>query len=160
MYAWLDEALSADGSYVITANRRLARELRRVYGQRQAEAGRIAWPTPNIQFLNDWMSAIADALPPTEQVPVRINSQHSRILWESVLEEDIDDPLTGIGGLARQCRDTWARMCEWNVPLSECQSAATGSDQVSFRVRVSNRRQPAATGGDRKKHQFEPRSVE
>ncbi len=132
MYAWLDEALSDDGSFVITANRRLARELRRVYGQRQAAAGRVAWATPDIAFFGDWMSELADALPPTERVPVRINSQHSRILWESVLEEDIEDPLTGIASLARQCRDTWARMCEWNVPLSECQTDATGRDQRVF----------------------------
>ncbi len=132
MYAWLDEALEASGSLVITANRRLARELRRAWGERQTAAGHVAWPTPEIRYINDWYSALADALPPAERLPARINSQHSRILWEEILKEDIDDPLAGIGGLARQCRDTWARICEWNLSLADCQSAAAGRDQRVF----------------------------
>lgn len=132
MYAWLGEALAADGSHVITANRRLARELRQAWGELQKAAGRSAWRTPRILFVSDWYSELADLLPPAERLATRINAQHSRILWEEILREDIEDPLAGIAGLARQCRESYSRLCEWNVPLSECQSMATGRDQRVF----------------------------
>ncbi|MDJ0909550.1 MAG: PD-(D/E)XK nuclease family protein [Woeseiaceae bacterium] len=132
MYAWLDDALSASDSYVITANRRLARDLRQAWGERQVAAGRTVWPTPAIRYINDWFSELADALPPADRLPARINSQHSRVLWEEILREDIEDPLAGIASLARQCRDTFARICEWNLSLADCQGAAVGRDQRVF----------------------------
>ncbi len=132
MYAWLDDALATGDGQVITANRRLARELRRAWGERQTAAGCTAWPTPDIRFINDWFSALADSLPPEERLPTRINSQHSRILWEEVLREDIENPLAGIASLARQCRDTYARICEWRLSLADCQNVAAGSDQRVF----------------------------
>lgn len=132
MYSWLDDALAVDDGHVITANRRLARELGQAWGERQMAVGRTAWPTPRIRYIDDWYSAMADALPPSERLPARIDGQHSRILWEEILREDIEDPLAGIAGLARLCRDTYARICEWNLPLTECQSAAAGRDQRVF----------------------------
>ena len=91
MYAWLDDALAASDSHVITANRRLARELRRAWGERQMAAGRTAWPTPEIRYINDWISELADALPPAERLPtllenspVLIMTTHSPVMLKTV----------------------------------------------------------------------------
>ena len=54
-YQWLANAL-ADGGVVVTASRRLSRELRKAHGEFQLASGRKAWSTPDIQFINDWLA--------------------------------------------------------------------------------------------------------
>jgi len=132
MYDWLTDALGDNTSQVVTANRRLARTLVEHYGRFQIEAGLRAWRRPQIHAWGEWLAVLVDAARHTDRLPVRINAQQSRLLWEQSLAEDIDDPLINIGGLARLCRNTWLRLHQWRVPLSECQNRARGQDQRIF----------------------------
>lgn len=132
MYAWLDGALADDSSTVITANRRLARELRTVYGNRRLQAGVRAWRRPAIFSWTEWLAVLVESGYPDVSLPLRINALQSRVVWEQCLRTDLDDPLINIGSLARLCRETWNRLHEWRVPLTECQRRASGRDQRIF----------------------------
>ena len=132
MYAWLGEALADDSSTVVTANRRLARELHAVHAARQLQAGINAWRRPAIYSWDEWLATLIESGRPGLVLPIRINAQQSRVVWEQCLRADIDDPLINIGSLAKLCRDTWTRLHEWQVPLTECQGTAAGQDQRIF----------------------------
>ncbi len=132
MYDWLTDALADDSSRVITANRRLARTLTEQYTRMQLGAGRATWRRPAIHSWGEWLAVLVDALRHADELPLRINAQQSRALWEHCLREDIDDPLLNIGGLARLCRDTWLRLHAYRVPLADCQRRASGQDQRIF----------------------------
>ena len=49
-YTWLSSALDSEGAIVLTASRRLARELRNAHSEQQLAAGNTAWPTPAIDL--------------------------------------------------------------------------------------------------------------
>lgn len=132
MYSWLDAALTDDRSTVVTANRRLARELHIVFGERRLQSGVTAWRRPAIYSWNEWLSVLIESGRPDVSLPPRINAQQSRVVWEQCLRADVDDPLVDIGSLARLCRDTWVKLHEWQVPLEECQGRAVGQDQRIF----------------------------
>ena len=61
MYDWLDAALDDDNSVVVTANLRLTRTLREAYGQRQVDAGRVAWKSPRIAAWHHWLRELYDS---------------------------------------------------------------------------------------------------
>ena len=130
MYGWLSDACD-DSSHVVTASRRLARELKARYNQQQLAAGRSAWRTPTILAYPDWLNRVTVAAIRDDQ-PTRINAQQSRVLWERVLGSAINDPLVNITSLARQARDAWKRIHEWGVPFDEILSSASGADQRLF----------------------------
>ncbi len=132
MYAWLEEALADDASTIVTANRRLARELSSVFAERQLQAGARAWRRPAIYSWHEWLAVLIESGRPDASIPLRINAQQSRVVWEQCLRADIDDPLINIGSLARLCRDSWNQLHEWRVPLAECQGRASGQDQRMF----------------------------
>ncbi len=132
MYDWLADALEDDAACVVTVNRRLARKLESAYAARMIAAGAAAWRRPRIHAFADWMHVLVESPGAAIDLPVRINAAQSRVLWEDCLTADIDDPLVGIAGLARLCRDAWKRLHEWRVPLDECLNRANGQDQRIF----------------------------
>ena len=132
MYRWLEQALADDAATVITANRRLARELNTVFAERRLQAGERAWRRPAIYSWQEWLAVLVEAGRPDATIPLRINAQQSRVIWEQCLRADINDPLINFGSLARLCRDTWNQLHEWRVPLAECQGRASGQDQRIF----------------------------
>jgi len=134
-YQWLADAL-ADGGVVVTASRRLSRELRKVHGELQLASGRKAWPTPDIQFINDWLGQLLECGPIDDPVPLRIDSQVSTVLWEHCVEKVFREHLPGISGVVRQCKQTWIRLQDWRVPLQEVQARAAGLEQKLFAAAV------------------------
>ena len=131
MYDWLTDALRGTAQ-VVTANRRLARELADVYGKLQISAGRTAWRSPRISAWSDWLNEQLASADVATAVPTRINSHQSRVLWERCLRREVSDPLLNMGLLVRQSRETWTRLQEFNVPIRECEDAAQGKDQKIF----------------------------
>lgn len=132
MYDWLSDLPHDCSVHVVTPNRRIARVLREAYAARQLAAGSIAWRTPPVYALTDWYRVLADDLPTTGDVALRINEQQARILWEECLRQAIDDPFVNVGALARLCRDAWQRLQDWQVPLREAHDSATSQDQNLF----------------------------
>jgi ATP-dependent helicase/nuclease subunit B len=78
-------AAAADGALVLTATRRLARRLRRLYDRGQAAAGRRAWPTPAIYSGDAWLQLTADRLGDGWRL---LTSAASRRLWETIVAAD------------------------------------------------------------------------
>lgn len=134
-YQWLTGALEK-GSVVVTANRRLARELKNVHGEMQKESGIRAWPTPDILFITDWLDRLLESGPLDDSMPVRIDAQASSVLWERCVEESILDSLPGVSGIVRQCKQSWVRLQDWCVPLNEITARAAGAEQKQFAAAV------------------------
>ncbi|MDH5303070.1 MAG: PD-(D/E)XK nuclease family protein [Gammaproteobacteria bacterium] len=128
---WLDAALR-DSSQVVTASRRLARSLQVEYSKARIAAGATAWKSPEILHWQDWLSRYIADSDGLADLPARITVQQSRILWEQCVQREVPDPLLNIGMIVRQCRETWNRLLEWRIQLSECQRAARNRDQRLF----------------------------
>lgn len=134
-YAWLQDALD-DSSIVLTASRRLARELRVAHDQQQLADGRTAWDSPQVFYWHDWCrtllleNAAADS-------PRILSSSASTVLWERSFRQSTDAELLGVGALVRQAVVAWQRLHDWCVPPADVKSAAGNSDERLF-VRVSS----------------------
>lgn len=138
MYGWLPEVCD-DASQVVTASRRLARQLTHEYDYRQIASGKRAWLTPVIAAWPDWLARLlASAGPGTRRA--RLSAHQSRVLWERILEDVISDPLVNVPGLTRHVRDAWKRLHEWRVPFDECVGAASTRDQHVFAAAASRYR--------------------
>ncbi len=138
MYGWLPEVCD-DASQVVTASRRLARLLTTEYNARQIAKGSAAWLTPVIVAWPDWLARLFGAAGPGNQ-PSRLSAHQSRVLWERVLRQLIDDPLVNVPTLTRHARDAWKRLHEWRVPFDECVAAAGNRDQRLFAAAASRYR--------------------
>ena len=142
MYGWLPDVCD-DTSQVVTASRRLARLLTAEYNARQLARGKRAWLTPVIMAWPDWLDRLLASARPGRQ-PARLNAHQSRVLWEGILREAIDDPLVNIPSLTRHAREAWRRLHEWHVPFEECVSAASSRDQRVFANAASRYRERLA----------------
>ena len=129
MYQWLAEAIDND-NLVITASRRLSRVLKSEYGKQQIALGHKAWRSPNIRFLDDWLSSIVESTP--ETLPIILNGHASAVIWERCLRGQSGDQLLNIGGLVRQARQSWQRLHDWRVPISEISTTARSQDELFF----------------------------
>ncbi|HNP36448.1 MAG TPA: PD-(D/E)XK nuclease family protein [Woeseiaceae bacterium] len=132
MYEWLSETLAKEETQIVSANRRLARTLRQAYAEQQIAAGLDAWRSPAIHAWRDWLQLLLERHDNSSTLPLVITDQQSRVLWENNLRVVLDDPFVNFASLARQCRDTWQRLCEWRVPLANCRQVARGMDQQMF----------------------------
>lgn len=136
MYAWLKEAISRD-AVVITASRRLSRELHTVYSEQQHAAGRLAWQTPAIFYLGDWCQRQLGVSAEAGRVPLPIDRFSSTILWERCFRELNSQDLPALGGVIRQARDSWRVLTEWKVSLSTLRESARSPDQQLFAAAAS-----------------------
>ena len=130
-YSWLGDATSVDNGAVITASRRLARELREAHNEHQIAAGRLSWATPQILFLGDWLDSLVDSAPISQQ-KIRLSSNASNVLWEQQLKKRGAAELPGLSGVVRQCVKTWQRLHEWRVAINDVLGQAIGSEQRLF----------------------------
>ncbi len=131
MYPWLKDAIRRN-AVIITASRRLARELQSVFAARQLEAGVLTWATPSISFWNDWcrqqLEAVADPL----SLPLPVDDFSSSMLWERCLKNNAPDGVPTLSGVVRQARDAWQRLKAWNVPLAALAKTARSPDEQMF----------------------------
>lgn len=146
MYEWLTDAL-CESSQVLTANRRLARVLQDHYCQQQLALGHSAWRSPAIRSWQDWLDDVHTAAELSAELPIRINSHQSRVLWERCLRREVADPLLNMPMLVRQARETWTRLHEFEVPLAEIAQSAAGRDQNIFARAASAYRSVLQTEG-------------
>jgi len=85
--ALLDAA--ARGERILTANRRLARQLLQAFEQRMFEAGETVWETPAIQPWDDWLIAVWDDAQFGGRLPPQLllSSEQEQHLWEQVVAD-------------------------------------------------------------------------
>lgn len=131
IYPWLQEAL-ADNAEIVTASRRLARELRAAYDAQQLTAGRKAWLTPPIRSWQNWLNQQMSGVRNPASVPTRLDAISSAWVMENCIREQVPEGLPGIGGIARMAVQSWQRLREWQVPLVDVESSARGLDEQVF----------------------------
>jgi len=131
MYDWLTDALSDEG-VVVTASRRLARELRQAHDRDQLIIGHKTWQTPDIQFIDDWLDRLLGDSLEAASLPVRIHSQAATVLWEQSLDGVLYRRLPGFAGMVRQCSNAAALVQQWQVSWQELNARAAGPEQDLF----------------------------
>jgi probable DNA repair protein len=131
MYEWLSDALQGP-STVITANRRLARVLQQEFARQQVQLERRAWESPAILAWQDWLSLIVQGASNQAELPARLNSHQSQLLWERSLLKELGESTAGISSLVRLSRDAWQRMADWQVSIREVARSAQNHDQRLF----------------------------
>ena len=130
-YPWLNDAL-ADGGEVVTASRRLARELRLTYNDSQVSAGQESWPTPRIHSWQGWLAeGLEQARGPDEKI-VRLPGHSALLLWEQCLNEVVPDTLQNRAGLLRACAETWDRANDWCLTPGQVSEHARYGDERLF----------------------------
>ncbi len=131
MYDWLQDSLG-DDTCLITANQRLARELRRHFDAQQVAAGQLAWRSPNIRAWHGWLRDIVLSVGTGAVVPVYINPQQSQCLWERCVRQELGETATRISPLARLARDAWQRAADAGVSIRDVARTAASADQRHF----------------------------
>ena len=137
-YSWLDSK-AVEEAVVVTASRRLAREIRRQHNQAKQDSGQLAWPTPQIFFINDWIRRLLDESD-GDHLRYRLDSHSSSVLWARSIRRVLEDDLPGFSGLVRQFKQTWSRLHAWRVPLVEIERSAFTRDQRLFAIAAKHYR--------------------
>jgi probable DNA repair protein len=137
MYPWLEDAIERDVT-VITASRRLARELASAYAAQKVAAGVRSWVTPSIHALGDWCRQQFDAHTKPDSLPTPIDDFSSSILWDRCLRAHAPEELPAFRGFLKHARDAWQLISEWNVPLTALTAAARSPDERLFATAASD----------------------
>jgi len=130
-YQWLHGA-TARHAVVVTASRRLARELHAAYDDQQVATGKQSWHTPAIFYWGDWLARQIDSVVEPDQLPLRIDSFSASIIWERCLRTHMPDELLGFSGVVRQARQAWQLVNDWSVSVAELVSCARSQDERLF----------------------------
>lgn len=129
-YAWLSEALQ-DGGIVLTASRRLARELRSAFVAAQMSRGIAAWPTPGVHYWQDWARSVL-LQSATASSSRLISRNTSALLWERSLHKQLDGNAPGIGGLTQHAMTAWQRLVQWRLSAEHVAKSAATRDEHIF----------------------------
>lgn len=129
MFEWLVPAIES-GASVVTANLRLARELKRHHSDAMLASGASAWRTPAIDDLGVFVRRLADGSP--EDQPVLLSALQCQIVWERVLAEELAGTDANIPALAREAHKTRQRLVDYAVPLAKVGEFARTDDQRLF----------------------------
>lgn len=131
MYSWLEDAIRRDAT-IVTANRRLARELRLAHARHRMDAGEMAWLTPSIHSLSGWCRQLIDRHAEPDALPTPIDEFSAVILWDRCLKTHAPDELPAFRGFLNKARDAWQRLCDWNIPLTAVTASARSPDEQLF----------------------------
>ena len=131
MYPWLVRAAD-NGTVIVAASRRLARDLLRCYAEHQQLSGVETWHTPAIGFWSDWLVELFESADLSAARPTRIDHNAATILWERCLAAHGSDQLLGFAGAVRQSRQAWQRLQDWNVSVEELLRSSRSADQQLF----------------------------
>ena len=130
-YPWLDKAVQ-DKSEIITASRRLARDLGEKWAEHEKAMGKTAWLTPRIVYIEDWLSQYlidaADSIRPMN----KLDRLKELMLWEGALARRIPDEVLGFGGIVKQLSIASSIASEWLIPYSKIEAAACSPDEELF----------------------------
>jgi ATP-dependent helicase/nuclease subunit B len=96
---------------VVTANRRLARDLRDQHNDEQIAASLQAWPAPQIMSWSAWLNGTLEESYPEETL---LSTPQELAIWQGILS---GTPLLDVPATARACSEAWALIREWRLPL-------------------------------------------
>lgn len=118
------------GATLLTASHRQARTLQVAYGRRMQQAGRQAWPSPDLLTWNAWLERCwgelsAPLAAEVESVSRALLSpvQETR-LWEAIIGDSaIGNGLLQTHTTAHTAEEAWALSWEWGIPLPTADGA-------------------------------------
>lgn len=131
-------ALSA-GATVVTASRRLARQLQADFNRRMQREGRGAWAGADILPWPAWVAriwsetfglALAD---PAVAPRMLLSPAQERRLWEAIVSDSAwNDVLLQVPATARTVQEAWQLVHEWRLPLPMIEAGAPNEDTRAF----------------------------
>ncbi|MFA9459216.1 PD-(D/E)XK nuclease family protein [Thiohalorhabdus sp. Cl-TMA] len=127
------------GATVLSATNRLARTLRRAYQQRQLEAGRAAWPSPDALPWEAWLQRCwTDARDFAALPGMLLGPGQELTLWEAVMAADAELPEGfRVAGTAPLVQEAWTLVHQWRLDQAagpgDSQEAAASVDASAFR---------------------------
>ena len=137
MYDWIIDSNSNTGS-IITANRHLARLLRKEFAEKKKLNKHNAWRTPIIFSWQDWLLFLKSRAFDQINLPIYINKNQSQLLWEEALQREYGIPDNHINSLSFLCINTWQRLADWNISIKDLTKSIQNKDQKIF-ASVSSR---------------------
>lgn len=113
------------GGTIITANDRLARQLRLVHAERCRTDGKAVWMRPAIRSWQEWLRechgglldrALTDI---AERPPVVLSPRQAEAVWQRIIEQSPTGAgLLQGGATAIAAAEAWDLLCGWQVPLT------------------------------------------
>ena len=131
MYDWLSHEIAA-GSFIVTANHRLARTLQDHFNEQEKARGLGAWKTPNIRSLDSWMLECVNHAKSGGDRRTRLGAHAAALVWERCLPRQANTEFLSRAAFVREARKAWSRLKEWNVSLEELSRYVRSSDERLF----------------------------
>jgi ATP-dependent helicase/nuclease subunit B len=129
-----DPELFEAGATIVTANRRLARRLQRLWAERARRAGETVWDTPDILPWGAWLqrcweTLLLQAVGTDAAMPAMLlGDAQAQALWEQIIADSAAGRgLLRVAATAREAREAWQMQCAWRLRLSG-RSFAYGRD--------------------------------
>jgi probable DNA repair protein len=131
----IDTALEAmsQSVQVITANRRLALELKGRYDQSQANQGKQAWESANILSWGDWLQSQFQDLQDLGLTDKSLLTPHqNHTLWEQIIRQSSrDQGFLNLSSVAKLAQDAWTITQSWQIS-SKIVASYTNSETELF----------------------------
>lgn len=106
-----------NGTCVIAANKRLARDLRIRYSVHMRNAGHNAWQSPDIISIKGFISRLWEASWPTKQV---ISAVHERYLYKRVIDDsEVSKTLLSTKPTARLSESAASMVSMFNIDMTD-----------------------------------------
>jgi ATP-dependent helicase/nuclease subunit B len=102
---------------ILTGNRRLAHHLHINYDQYQQQQGKTAWETADILPWETWVERCWEEW--SADGRVILNDFQEQLAWEHVIRETTDETLLQIPDIAKNAKEAWKLLQEWNLTLSD-----------------------------------------
>ena len=121
--------IAAAGGIVLTANKRLARQLVRQHDQQQMAAGLMVWPSPHIMSLSAWITRQLQLLRRDDALLSDAQLQRS---WEQVIAADIATVNRDLLQLPQAARRAGEAHLLLESYLADFTALDGGEDQAAF----------------------------
>lgn len=114
---------------ILTANDRLARQLRLFHAEQCQAAGQQAWPRPAILSWSMWLQQCVDelldvALATAEAPPLILSPQQSEAVWQQIIDaSQAGASLLQAAATASAAQEAWDLLCGWRVPLKSLEQS-------------------------------------
>jgi ATP-dependent helicase/nuclease subunit B len=123
----------AAGGAVLTATRRQARLIRRLFDESQIAAGRQAWPTADVLPFSAWVAARwQEATRRDSSLPLLLTESQAAWPWRRLADEFIDAALLDSRDLADAARRAWVSLVRYGGSLDLLGQHPMTNDQRQF----------------------------
>ena len=126
------------GALILTATRRLAMWLLREHDAAQRRAGRLAWESPQVLPLGDWLAEcwheLVDRGEAGNPPPVLLSGPQEQAVWEDLLSRDpAAAEVLNLRTTASQALAAWELWHHWLTPPLEQETDLTGDGRAWLR---------------------------